>query len=146
LACIDRTVTAGGARALAERIARPLRDPAAINHGLDAVEWLVERRDLRRDLRDGLRTASDIARAASRLVLGRGGPRDLAAIRTGLSVAEGVAGLFPPDRDPLTGPPLRIIDALERLTLSPELGRLLVDLAEGLVADPPHLARDGGFV
>ncbi|KQY62377.1 DNA mismatch repair protein MutS, partial [Brevundimonas sp. Root1423] len=146
LACIDRTVTSGGARALAERIARPLRDTTAINHGLDAVEWLLERRDLRRDLREGLRASSDVARATSRLVLGRGGPRDLVAIRTGLSIAEGLAGLFPPARDPLTGPPARIVAALDRLTLSPDLGRLLVDLAEGLVAEPPHLARDGGFV
>ena len=146
LACIDRTVTAGGARALAERIARPLRDTASINHGLDAVEWMLERRDLRRDLRDGLRGAPDVARAVSRLALGRGGPRDLAAIRTGLSVAESIAGLFPPERDPLTGPPARLAACLERLTLSPETGRLLVDLAEGLVAEPPHLARDGGFV
>ena len=146
LACIDRTVTSGGARALAERIARPLRDPVAINHGLDAVEWLLERRDLRRDLRDGLKAAPDVARAVSRLVLGRGGPRDLAAIRAGLSAAEGVAGLFPPDRDPLTGPPARLVDCLDRLALSPDTGGLLVDLAEGLVAEPPHLARDGGFV
>ncbi|GAA0870812.1 DNA mismatch repair protein MutS [Brevundimonas basaltis] len=146
LACIDRTVTSGGARALAERIARPLRDPVAINHGLDAVEWLLERRDLRRDLRDGLKAAPDVARAVSRLVLGRGGPRDLAAIRAGLSVAEGVAGLFPPDRDALTGPPVRLVACLDRLMLSPETGGLLVDLAEGLVAEPPHLARDGGFV
>ncbi|MDY6923918.1 MAG: DNA mismatch repair protein MutS [Pseudomonadota bacterium] len=146
LACIDRTVTSGGARALAERIARPLRDPVAINHGLDAVEWLLERRDLRRDLRDGLKAAPDVARAVSRLALGRGGPRDLAAIRAGLSVAEGVAGLFPPERDPLTGPPARLVDCLDRLALSPETGRLLVDLHEGLVAEPPHLARDGGFV
>ena len=146
LACIDRTVTSGGARALAERIARPLCDPAAINHGLDAVDWLLVRRDLRRDLRDGLRASSDVARAVSRLVLGRGGPRDLAAIRTGLSIAEGIAGLFPPTREPLSGPPARIVACLDRLTLSPYLGRLLADLAQGLVAEPPHLARDGGFV
>ena len=146
LACIDRTVTSGGARALAERIARPLCDPAAINHGLDAVEWLLVRRDLRRDLRDGLRASSDVARAVSRLVLGRGGPRDLAAIRTGLAIAEGIAGLFPPAREPLSGPPARIVACLDRLTLSPYLGRLLADLAQGLVAEPPHLARDGGFV
>jgi len=146
LACIDRTVTSGGARALAERVARPLRDPVAINHGLDAVEWLLERRDLRRDLRDGLKAAPDVARAVSRLALGRGGPRDLAAIRAGLSVAEGVAGLFPPERDPLTGPPARLVGCLDRLALSPETGGLLVDLREGLVAEPPHLARDGGFV
>ena len=146
LACIDRTVTSGGARALAERITRPLCDPAAINHGLDAVEWLLARRDLRRDLRDGLGASSDVARAVSRLVLGRGGPRDLAAIRTGLSIAEGIAGLFPPAREPLSGPPARLVACLDRLALSPDLGRLLADLAQGLVAEPPHLARDGGFV
>ena len=146
LACIDRTVTSGGARALAERIARPLCDPAAINHGLDAVEWLLASRDLRRDLRDGLRASSDVARAVSRLVLGRGGPRDLAAIRTGLLIAEGIAGLFPLVGEPLSGPPARIVACLDRLALSPDLGRLLADLAQGLVAEPPHLARDGGFV
>lgn len=146
LASIDRTVTSGGARALAERIARPLRDPARINEGLDAVEWLLERRDLRRDLRDGLRASSDVARAVSRLALGRGGPRDLAAIRGGLSIAGGLVSLFPTPDETLDGPPARIVACLDRLTLSPELGGLLSGLAEGLAAEPPHLARDGGFV
>ncbi len=146
LACIDRTVTSGGARALAERIARPLRDPLAINEQLDAVEWLLERRTLRRDVREGLRASSDVARAVGRLALGRGGPRDLAAIRAGLGIAEGIAGLFVGQVDPLTGQPRRIALALDRLTLSPDLARLRVDLVEGLVEEPSHLARDGGFV
>lgn len=146
LACIDRTVTSGGARALAERIARPLRDPLAINEQLDAVEWLLERRDLRRDLRDALKASSDIARAVGRLALGRGGPRDLAAVRTGLSIAEGVAGLFVGQVDPLTGQPRRIASALDRLTLSPDVSRLKADLIDGLVDEPSHLARDGGYV
>jgi len=146
LACIDRTVTSGGARSLAERIGRPLRDPAAINAGLDAVEWLLERRDLRRDLRDGLKASADVARAVSRLALGRGGPRDLAAIRSGLTIAEALAGLFVVSPNPLTAPPARLIACLDRMTLSPELARLRLDLAEGLIEEPPHLARDGGFV
>jgi DNA mismatch repair protein MutS len=146
LACLDRTVTSGGARALAERISRPLRDPAAINDGLDAVEWLLERRDLRRDLRDGLKASADVARAVSRLALGRGGPRDLAAIRSGLTIAEGIAGLFVVPANPLSAPPARILGCLDRLTLSPDLARLMLDLAEGMMEEPPHLARDGGFV
>jgi len=150
LACIDRSVTSGGARALAERIARPLRDPLAINEQLDAVEWLLERRDLRRDLRDALKASSDIARAVGRLALGRGGPRDLAAVRTSLSIAEGVAGLFVGQSggqlDPLTGQPRRIASALDRLTLSPDVSRLKADLIDGLVDEPSHLARDGGYV
>ena len=146
LACIDRTVTSGGARALAERIARPLRDPLAINEQLDAVEWLLERRDLRRDLRDGLKASSDIARAVGRLALGRGGPRDLAAVRIGLSVAQTIGGLFVGQVDPITGQPRRIALALDRLRLSPDLSRLMADLIAGLVDEPSHLARDGGFV
>jgi DNA mismatch repair protein MutS len=146
LACLDRTVTSGGARALAERISRPLRDPLAINDGLDAVEWLLERRDLRRDLRDGLKASADVARAVSRLALGRGGPRDLAAIRSGLTIAQAIAGLFVVPANPLSAPPARIIGCLDRLTLSPDLSRLMLDLAEGLMEEPPHLARDGGFV
>ena len=146
LGCIDRTVTSGGARSLAERIARPLRDPSAINGGLDAVEWLLERRDLRRDLREGLKASADVARAVSRLALGRGGPRDLSAIRSGLTIAEGLAGLFVVSPNPLTAPPARILACLDRLTLSPEVARLMLDLAEGLIEEPPHLARDGGFV
>ena len=146
LACIDRTVTSGGARALAERIARPLRDPLAINEQLDAVEWLLERRDLRRNLREGLKASSDIARAVGRLALGRGGPRDLAAVRIGLSAAERLSGLFIGQVDPLTGRPRRIAVALDRLGLSPDLSRLMADLIDGLVDEPSHLARDGGFV
>lgn len=146
LASIDRTVTSGGARALAERIARPLRDPLAINEQLDAVEWMLERRDLRRDLRDGLKASSDVARAVGRLALGRGGPRDLAAVRVGLSIAEAIAGLFVGQVDPLTGQPRRIALALDRLTLSPDLSRLKADLIDGLIDEPSHLARDGGFV
>ena len=146
LACLDRTVTSGGARALAERISRPLRDPLAINEQLDAVEWMLERRPLRRDLRDGLRATADIARAVGRLALGRGGPRDLAAVRAGLTVAEALGGLFVGQVDPLTGQPRRIAAALDRLSLTPDLSQLMVDLGEGLAEEPPHLARDGGYV
>ncbi|MDX5366433.1 MAG: DNA mismatch repair protein MutS, partial [Alphaproteobacteria bacterium] len=84
LATIDRTVTGAGARELASRLAAPLTDPAAINRRLDAVEWFFEARDMRRDCRAALKSAPDIARALSRLSLGRGGPRDLAAVRDGL--------------------------------------------------------------
>jgi DNA mismatch repair protein MutS len=147
LSVIDRTVTAAGARALAERIARPRRDPILINHGLDAVEWLLERRDLRRDLRSSLRACPDLARAASRLALGRGGPRDLGAIRAGLSTAQALSALFASTtHEPIAGPPERIGVCLDQLALDPALGHLLGDLVDGLVEEPPHLVRDGGYV
>src|SRR5580700_4195907 len=71
LATIDMTATPAGARLLAERLAGPLTDPAAINRRLDAVGYFLEEERLRGDLRARLRSAPDIARAMSRLSLDR---------------------------------------------------------------------------
>ncbi len=87
LAAIDRTVTAAGSRLLAQRLAAPLTDPAEIAHRLDAVAALVEDSAARSDLRTKLKAVPDLARALARIVVGRGGPRDLAAIRDGIFAA-----------------------------------------------------------
>src|ERR1700726_4813485 len=87
IAAIDRTVTVAGARLLAQRLAAPLTDPDAIGDRLDAVGLFVSEVDLRADVRSRLAAAPDLARALARLVVGRGGPRDLAAIRDGLRAA-----------------------------------------------------------
>src|SRR6185369_17394668 len=94
LAAIDRTVTAPGARLLAARLARPLLDPAAIDARLDAVAWFCDHRPQRLKLRDALKALPDMARALSRLALGRGGPRDLGALREGLTIAGALIRLF----------------------------------------------------
>jgi DNA mismatch repair protein MutS len=148
LAAIDRTVTAPGARLLAARLARPLLDPAAINARLDAVAWFCEHRSQRERLREQLKGLGDMARALSRLALGRGGPRDLGCLRDGLTMAEAVVALFASTRDPLVSPPAEIASALA--ALNPDLHADLLAfrdlLAAGLGTELPALARDGGFV
>jgi DNA mismatch repair protein MutS len=148
LAAIDRTVTAPGARLLAARLARPLLDPAAIEARLDAVGWFVEHRAQRQRLRELLRAMGDMARSLSRLALGRGGPRDLAALRDGLSTAEQLTALFASMKDPLVGEPAEIVAALQALDPArhPDLTAFRDLLKQGLGADLPALARDGGFV
>jgi DNA mismatch repair protein MutS len=148
LGAVDRTVTAPGARLLAARLARPLLDPAAIGARLDAVGWFVEHRGQRQRLRELLKGLGDMARALSRLALGRGGPRDLGALRDGLGLAGEVAALFAALRDPLVQPPEEIAQALRALTpaLHADLAAFRDLLAQGLSADLPALARDGGFV
>ena len=91
LAAVDRTATAAGARLLERRLAAPSRELAVIGARHAAVGFLVAERRLRGDLREMLRRVPDIDRALSRLALDRGGPRDLAAIRTGLVQAQAVA-------------------------------------------------------
>nr|WP_238547782.1 DNA mismatch repair protein MutS [Meridianimarinicoccus roseus] len=138
LAVIDRTVTAPGARLLDRRLAAPSCDLAEIRSRHDAIEVLLGDGRLRDDLRAALRRVPDMDRALGRLSLDRGGPRDLAALRDGLAEAEQVARLL--DRD---GMPDRLTEATRGLTGHDRL-RGLLDAA--LVAEPPHLARDGGFI
>jgi len=148
LGAIDRTVTAPGARLLAARLARPLLDPEAIDARLDAVAFFVERRPLRQTLREQLRGMGDMARALSRLALGRGGPRDLGCLRDGLAAGEAASGLFsvPAPLDP--PPPAEVAGPLAALApgADPGLAAFRALLAEGLSADLPAQARDGGFV
>ncbi len=148
LGAIDRTVTAPGARLLAARLARPLLDPAAIDARLDAVAWFCGHRPQRQKLREALKGLGDMARALSRLALGRGGPRDLGCLRDGLTVGEAIASLFAASADPLLTPPQEIADALRALTpsVNPGLAQFRLLLAEGMGTDLPAQARDGGFV
>jgi DNA mismatch repair protein MutS len=143
LAAIDRTVTAAGARELAARLASPLRDVAAIERRLDAVSFLVDDAPLRDDVRETLRGAPDIARAVSRLAFGRGGPRDLGALRDGLAAAAAVA-----KRLAKAGAAMGLPAELDRVCrdLSSADAGLAAALDAALVDDPPHLKRDGGFV
>ena len=143
IAAIDRTVTGPGARELAARLASPLRDVAAITARLDAVGYLTAESVLRDDLRRALRQAPDIARAVSRLTLGRGAPRDLGHVRDGLAAALAARGALQKSAGTM-GLPGALRDIAERLDASP--GELGERLAAALIEDPPPQRRDGGFV
>ena len=137
LAAVDRTVTAAGARLLERRLSGPSRDLAVISARHEAVRALCERPVLREALRAELRRVPDMDRALSRLALDRGGPRDLTAIRAGLAGAVRVAELLASDMPPLLAEAARALVGHEALTGL---------LEAGLVAEPPLLLRDGGFV
>jgi DNA mismatch repair protein MutS len=140
LAAIDRTVTAAGSRLLAQRLVAPLTDPAAIDRRLDAVETLVDDQLARQETRELLNVAPDLARALVRLVVGRGGPRDLAAIRDGISAAAALAGRL----DRLPRQPAEVADAVAALR-QPDPARAR-ELAAALADELPAFKRDGGFV
>ncbi len=141
LATVDRTATAAGARLLADHLAAPLTDPPAIGLRLDAVEFFVDRPELRGSLRERLSRCPDIERALGRLSLGRGGPRDLAALRQALAETAAL-------RDMLAEPGL--VPLPERLAAAQrDLGEhatLVERLGRALGADLPLFARDGGFI
>jgi DNA mismatch repair protein MutS len=140
LSAIDRTVTAAGSRLLAQRLAAPLTAPDAIALRHDAVALFVADTALRGEVRARLEAAPDLARSLSRLVVGRGGPRDLAAIRDGIAAAAALAGAL----ETRGTVPAEIAQAAVALRRPDPM--IATELAAGLADELPHLKRDGGFV
>ena len=138
MAAIDRTVTAGGARLTERRLSSPSCSLAVIKSRQEAVTCFVEQSRVAQDLRGILRGAHDLDRALSRLALDRGGPRDMAALRNTIEVGGRVAVVMGQ-----VDLPQVLRDAQSTLT-GHEALRCLLDRA--LVAEPPILARDGGFI
>ena len=139
LSVIDRTVTGAGARLLGVRLAAPLTSPDAIGRRLDQVQYLVEAQDLSARLRELLKATPDLERALSRLSLGRGGPRDLAAIRGGLQQGAALKGALSSYNDVPQGIDEIVVDLADH--------DLTIDrLASALADDLPLMARDGGFI
>jgi DNA mismatch repair protein MutS len=140
LDAIDRTVTAAGSRMMAQRLSAPLTDPAQIAKRLDAVASFVENTAARAETRSRLQAAPDLARALSRLAVGRGGPRDLAAIRDGVLAAADLARALASVSDT----PAEIAEA-KQACHRPD-GMLAAELSAALAAELPAFKRDGGFV
>ncbi|MGL6043680.1 MAG: DNA mismatch repair protein MutS, partial [Sandaracinobacteroides sp.] len=141
LAAIDLTVTAAGGRLLAGELAAPLCDIALVDDRLDLVQWFASDGSLRAAVRSQLKRAPDVARALGRIAAGRGGPRDLAALRDGLGAAEALGGLL--DAASAGGVP-HALGPL-RTGLQPP-SRLLAELRQALVDSPPTSAGDGGVI
>ena len=140
LDAIDCTVTAAGSRLLAQRLAAPLTDSAAIARRLDAIAAFAADTAARDHVRTTLRAAPDMSRALARLSVGRGGPRDLAGLRDGIVAADQALARL----SQLDDPPQEIAGLMEVLRRpSRELaGEFTRALAEQL----PLIKRDGGFV
>ncbi|MEP5731249.1 MAG: DNA mismatch repair protein MutS [Sulfitobacter sp.] len=135
---MDQTCTAAGARLLERRISSPSRIVDVITRRLDAVSFGFDNRRVSNELRETLRRVPDLDRALSRLSLDRAGPRDLAAVRNGLIEADNLAHRLKAEEMPEL-----LLESASSLEGRDNLANLL---DEALVAEPPLLTRDGGFI
>ncbi|QDZ02192.1 DNA mismatch repair protein MutS [Nitratireductor mangrovi] len=136
---IDRTLTGGGGRLLAERLMSPLTDPAEIGRRLDSVSFLRAERHLADAARAALKGVADMPRALARLALNRGGPRDLGALAAGMAAAAELAQVFAG-----SAPPEELAGALAAISALPAAFR--DHLGSALADELPLLKRDGAFV
>nr|QIM10507.1 DNA mismatch repair protein MutS [uncultured Alphaproteobacteria bacterium] len=145
LGVMDRTVTGVGARMLASRIAAPLLDVDEINQRLDVVSFFIDEEFIRQDVRSLLKGCPDVERAVSRLSLGRGGPRDMSAVKCVLEVLPKlkniISGLH---QNTVKELPSAVSDIIGKFgnhdNLVDEIGRALT------TDDLPLLTRDGDFI
>ncbi len=151
---LDRTQTAMGSRLLAEWVANPLTDVAAIGARLDAVAELVGQPALCADLHELLRRVYDVERLLARATTGRCSPRDLSFLGRTLkslpAIKAKLAGRCSPhtacaDDGTRRVPPTT--DLLAELEGSIDLcGELRATLERGLADDCPLTSREGGFI
>ncbi|MCL4806708.1 MAG: DNA mismatch repair protein MutS, partial [Thermoanaerobaculia bacterium] len=139
LSVVDRTGTPFGARALRRVLEQPLGSIEAIGDRLDAVEGLVEAPARLEAVGAALAALPDLPRFLSRIAVGSGTPRDLAALGVGLERAAAVGPLLEGAEAALLRPggaafPSGIPDALS------------ARLAATLVDTPPVSSKEGGLV
>jgi DNA mismatch repair protein MutS len=140
LECIHKTVTAAGSRLLTQHLSAPLLEVVAINQRLDQVEFFVEHADLREQVRKILKQCPDLERSLTRLSMGRGGPRDLSAIRQTLGQSLVLKELWSSNLSYQVSFYQEWVKALEG---HHEVYNLLV---QALAEEVPLLVRDGGFI
>lgn len=137
LSILDRTQTPMGARLLRHWILEPLRQHAAIEERLDAVDEMTRSIALRSSLAELLRGMRDIERIVSRAAVGTAGPRDLAVLRAALERLPKFREILQGCTGALLARLGAVIDTLPALT----------DLLQrGLVDEPPTTVRDGGVI
>ncbi len=140
LGLLDETRTGAGARLLRKWVLQPLLHRERIENRQDAVAELLDNLLLRRDVRDLLKSISDIERLVSRSVTGAGNARDLVALRTALQT-------LPALRQSLESAGSRaLVNVREHLDPAPDLLQVL----ETAIADEPaavltegNLIREG---
>ena len=142
LGALDRTATPMGARLLRDWILHPLKDAAEIEKRQDAIAALLDDAMLLGDLRSRLADIRDIERATARLGGPSGNARDLSALAQSLDrippLAASLGGLHG-----FTIPSALISGLTARLHALPELSETL---RSAIVAEPPAVIRDGGFI
>lgn len=137
LGLLDRTVTGLGGRLLRQWLVRPLCDVAAIRARHGAVEEFLRDALIRDNFIALLKKSGDLERGLSRLLLNRGGPRDLLMLRNTLVLMPEFAAL------------LGRCGAMRLAALEddlPDFSPLIETLLSYLTDTPPLNLADGGVI
>ena len=134
---LDKTKTAMGARNLRAWLTRPLRDVAAIERRLGAVEALTKNTVAREELILSLSGISDMERLIGRIAYGTAGGRDFASLRNSIERITEVKAQLTAFT---TGRLHELDNELDTLT------DVAQSIRDTLIDEPPFSVREGGFI
>ena len=137
---IDRTLTAMGGRCLRRWIEQPLINSKHIVERQNVVSFLVQKRSLRKRLRNLLRAMGDLERLSSRASAGQAGARELVAIADSLL-------RIPQLSANLQNVPVGLPKWFEELqTINPDLIKLASKIKDRLIDNPPLSITEGNLI
>lgn len=145
---LDETLTPMGGRLLEERLRHPWRDKEMIALTADSVSYLHAEEHKRAALRKALSAVYDLERLSTRIALGRGAPKDMAALGQSLGALEAVREALesaPPDRY-ASSEDLDFPQLLARIYKNwDSMADAAAILQKALVDSPPPLITEGGL-
>ncbi|MCT4574970.1 MAG: DNA mismatch repair protein MutS, partial [Alphaproteobacteria bacterium] len=139
LSALKKTKTAVGTRLLVERLSNPSIDKVEIRDRLDVIDFFLNNMKYAYEITDILKGLPDLERAIGRLAVGRGGPRDLQALKIGLEKVAIVKNYMHNGLD----------QSICLIDITRNFGQhtILIDmLTRALKPELPMLSRDGGFI
>ncbi len=147
LKSIDYTLTAAGGRLLTSRINNPLKEKGLINARLDMIEFFINYPQARQEIRRLLKEVSDIERATGRLIIGKGGPRDMVGIKNTLNLTPKTRNIlrFKSQNSEIGTPIPPVLQNI--MTNLGEHSALIAKLHKAInTENTPQYARDGNFI
>jgi DNA mismatch repair protein MutS len=136
LGIMDKTVTAMGGRQIKRWIKYPLMDVLKIQSRQDAIEDAKENIQVRKNIRELLKSVYDLERLGSKIAMRQSNARDLVALKRSINSLPGIWSLLSHLKAKL-------------FTCSQKIGGLceLAELIERSIReDAPHTINEGGII
>ncbi|EPP34635.1 DNA mismatch repair protein MutS [Chlamydia ibidis] len=134
---MERTLTPMGGRLLRSTLINPFYDINEIIPRQDGVEFLLNRSELRKKLRDYLSHIRDIERLSTKITTSIAGPKDIGALRDSLNSCVHICDL-------LSGIPLPEF-LQDKFSLTTEITSLVNLLSRALLDELPLRLSDGNI-
>jgi DNA mismatch repair protein MutS len=137
LSVLDNTVSPMGSRMLKRWIVFPLQDIRKINERLDAIDYLIQEKEISKTLTQLVKQIGDIERIVARIPLKKISPREVLQLARGLSCIQEVKTITSTSNDAFIK---RISEQINTCTSIKE------KILETIIDNPPALANKGGLI